>query len=511
MSEISSNNKRIAKNTVMLYIRMILLMFVSLYTSRVILKALGVEDYGIYNVVGGIISMLGFLSGSISGATSRFITYEIGIGDNNSIEKVFRCSITIYYIFGLIILLLAETLGLWFVNTKLVIPETRINAAIWVYQCSVITFIISIVSVPYNSLIIAYEKMNAFAYISIYEALGKLLIAILLPFIIGDKLILYALLLLVLQISTRLIYILYAKKHFNVVNSKYLWDSKISKEILSYSVWTMNGYLAITGYTQGISILLNIFFGPVVNAARGIAVQIQSAVSQFLNSFTTAIGPQIVKSYAQKDLKYMHSLIISGTKFSFFLTLIMVVPLYVNMEYILQLWLNEVPDYTASFARLTLLVSLSTSLSNVTLKALHATGNIKRFQIIEGTLLLTIIPIAYIGLRWFNINPNGVFIVYFLVEFITQFVRIWIIYPMIELSIKKYFTYILFPIFKSLLIIIPTSIFLHDVLSTNTIEYIFNILICILVTSISIYMCGLSITERDTLKSKIKTIVSRIK
>lgn len=512
MSTQSSNNKRIAKNSIMLYFRMALLMVVSLYTSRVVLKALGVEDYGIYNVVGGIISMLGFLSGSLSGATSRFITYEIGKGNRDSIEKVFRCSITIYYIFGIIILLLAETVGLWFVNSKLVIPEARINAAMWVYQCSVITFIISVISIPYNALIIAYEKMSAFAYISIYEAVGKLLIALLIPFVAGDKLILYALLILALQMSTRFIYMWYSKKHFDVANPRWLWKKELSKKLLSYSGWTMNGNLAVVGYTQGISILLNMFFGPVVNAARAIAVQIQSAVTQFLTSFGTAIGPQIVKSYAQNDFSYMHSLVIRGTKFSFFLTLVLVVPLYVNIEYILQFWLSEVPEYTASFARLTLLAALSTSLSNVTLKALHATGRIKRFQIIEGTLLLMIVPIAYVCLRWFNINPSGVFVVYLAIEFITQFVRVWIIYPMIKLSIKKYLTDILFPIFKTFLIIIPISVLLYkELYSTTFYILVINVLICILLTLLSMFFLGLSSNERIFVISKIKEIVSKIK
>lgn len=512
MSDVSSNNKRIAKNTVMLYIRMLLMTVITLYTSRVVLHALGFEDLGIYNVVGGVISMLGFISGSLSGATSRFITYEIGKGDNYQIEKVFRCSITIYYIFGIVVLLLAETIGIWFIKTQLVIPETRMNATMWVYQCSVITFTISIISIPYDSLLIAYEKMSAFAYISIYEAVAKLGVALLITFISGDKLIIYAILVLVIQISRRLIYVWYSKKHFNVANPKWLWEGNLSKDLLAYAGWTMNGNLAVIGYTQGISILLNIFFGPVINAARALAIQIQSAVNQFLSSFTTAIQPQIIKTYAQEELSNMHSLVLKGTKFSFFLTLLMVVPLCVNTEYILSLWLNDYPEYTISFTRLILLSSLSTSLSRVTIQSLHATGQIKRFQIIEGSLLLTIIPIAYICLRWFKITPNGVFIIYLLIEFFTQFARVYIVYPLIKLPIKKYFTDILYPISKTLILIIPTSIFLYKKLHSTTFGSLtLNVTICLILTIISIFILGISSSEREFLKLKIKNIVSSIK
>lgn len=490
---------------------MALLMVTSLYTSRVVLKALGVEDYGIYNVVGGIISMLGFISGSLSGATSRFITYEIGKGNDANIEKIFRCSLTVYYVFGAIILILAETIGVWFVSTELVIPESRMNAALWVYQCSVVTFIISIVSIPYNSLIIAYERMDAFAYISLYEAIGRLLIALLIPCIIGDRLILYALFILVLQVSTRGIYIQYSKKNFRVVNPKFMWNPQISKELLSYSAWTMNGYLAIAGYTQGISILLNMFFGPIVNAARGIAIQIQSAVSQFLASFTTAIGPQIVKSYAQDDLEYMHSLIIRGTKISFFVTLVMIVPIYINIEYILQLWLVEVPEYTASFVRWTLLATLSTSLSNVTLKALHATGRIKKFQVIEGSILLSIVPISYICLEFFNISPNGVFIVYILVELITQFVRVCIIYPMVRLPIKQYVTNVLYPILKTLILIIPVLYLVHKEMVVDAFPIlVVSVVSCILLTLLSEFIVGLSPNEKTFVSSQLQMVIKKI-
>lgn len=501
----SENNKRIAKNTILLYFRMALLMLVTLYTSRVVLDALGVEDYGIYNVVGGVVTMLSFISSSLSGATSRFITFEIGRGSHDKIRTVFRCSLTIYYIFAIIILVLAETIGLWFVCNELVIPADRLNAAIWVYECSVLMFIVSIISIPYNAIIIAYEKMSAFAYISIYEAVAKLAIAILIPFCFIDKLIIYAVLLLLMQLSVRFIYMRYSWKHFDETkDAKWLWNSNFSRELLSYAGWTMNGNLAIIGYNQGINILLNVFFGPVVNAARAISMQVENAVNQMLGGFTMAIRPQIVKSYAQGDLQYMHSLLIKGTKFSFFLTLIFVVPLSLNLEYILGLWLKEVPQYTCVFSQMLLLASLGFALSRPTIMAVHATGKIKKFQLVEGSLLLTIVPISYVGLEWFDFSPYGVIAVYLIVETLTQLVRVWIIYPMISLSIGRYFKDIILQIFKVLIPICFTVYLLYTYHYCDSLgTLITNVLVTVITTAVSIYFLGLSSGERTPIINKI--------
>ena len=508
----SENNKRIAKNTILLYFRMALLMLVTLYTSRVVLDALGVEDYGIYNVVGGVVTMLSFISSSLSGATSRFITFEIGRGSHDKIRTVFRCSLTIYYIFAIIILVLAETIGLWFVCNELVIPADRLNAAIWVYECSVLMFIVSIISIPYNAIIIAYEKMSAFAYISIYEAVAKLAIAILIPFCFIDKLIIYAVLLLLMQLSVRFIYMRYSWKHFDETkDAKWLWNSHFSRELLSYAGWTMNGNLAIVGYTQGISILLNIFFGPIVNAARAISTQVQGAVTQLLGGFTTAIRPQIVKSYAQSDLQYMHTLLLKGTKFSFFLTLFLVVPIFINIDYILHIWLKEVPEYTSFFTRMSLLAALNIALGQPTTMAIHATGKIKRFQIIEGTLLLTIVPIAYVGLKWFDLSPYYVLLIYLLIETLTQLVRVWIIYPMISLSISRYFKDIILQVFKVLIPIGITVYLLYTYNYCNSFgSLITNVLVSLIITVLSIYFLGLSSGERAPILNKIQLLKIRL-
>lgn len=505
MSDNSANNKRIAKNTLMLYIRMFLTMGVSLYTSRIVLQALGVEDFGIYNVVGGIITILGFVSNSLSGATSRFITFALGKKDKSEVEKVFRCAITVHYIMAITALVLAETIGLWFVSNKLVIPPEREIAAFWVYQCSVVTFLIFIISVPYNALIIAHERMNAFAYISIFEALAKLAVAILLLWWLNsDHLILYAILTLIIQISSRILYTVYCNKHFSESSARWLWDKALSRKIAVYACWTMNGNLAVIGYTQGINILLNLFFGPAVNAARAIAVQVQSAINQFFGNFQMAVRPQITKLYAQGDLQYMHSLVLNSSRYSFFLISLIAFPILVNTEYILQLWLGTVPEHTVAFTRLMILVCMNESFKGPTSIAIHATGDIKKFQIIEGSLLLTVIPIAYILLKFAHISPEMVFVVYLIIETVTQFARVWIVFPRIHLAKKRYLTEILLP---SAITTIPLSCFglilfkffpSHDINSL-----LLSTLICISITLLSITTLGLKRGERQLLIRKI--------
>lgn len=507
----SGNNQRIAKNTLMLYIRMSLIMLVTLYTSRVVLEVLGVEDFGIYSVVGGVVTMLGFINSSLSGATSRFITYELGCGEKDNLQKVFRCSVTVHYFLAALIFILGETLGLWFVIDKMVIPLERMTAALWVYQCSIISIVIMIISSPYNALIIAHERMSAFAYISIFEVFAKLLIVYILMAITYDKLIIYAVSLLVIQLIIRLVYTIYCTRNFPEVSTRYLWDKELSFKILTYAGWTMNGNLAVVGYTQGINILLNLFFGPIVNAARGIAVQIQSAVSQFSLNFQMALRPPVIKSYACGDLTYMHQLLIGHAKYSFFLVLLIVMPLLINTEYVLQLWLTQVPAHTIAFTRLMLLTVLYCSLNGHVIQAIHATGNIKRFQLIEGISLLTVIPIAYLLLKFIHISAESVFVVYLSIEFVTQFVRVWIVYPCIKLSRKKYLTEICTPILKTIL---PLSIIGFCLWKYFSVESFFQLvisfLICLICTITSIFILGIKPLEKEYIKQVVRKVIQQI-
>ena len=326
MLDQSTNNKRLAKNTIVLYLRMLFTMVLQLYTSRLVLQALGVEDYGIYNVVGGVIAMLNFVNMSLSNADSRFIAVEIGSGNQDSVKKLFSCIMTIHWLFSAIILLFAETVGLWFVMNKLVIPEGRLTAAIWVYQSAVLSSIITIISSPYNGLIIAHEKMSAFAVISIFDALAKFGVAVFLFYSPIDRLISYAILYVLILIIIRLIYTFYCKKNFEESSYHITWDKMISTKVLSFAGWTLTGNIAVMGYTQGLNILLNIFFGAVVNAARGVSVQVQAAARMFFAGFQTAINPQIIKSYAQQDYERLHTLVFMSSRFSFYLMLFITEP-----------------------------------------------------------------------------------------------------------------------------------------------------------------------------------------
>lgn len=336
MQNSSQNNKRIAKNTMLLYGRMFLMMLIGLYTSRVVLNALGVEDYGIYNVVGGLVTMFSMLSGSLSAAISRFITYELGKENQDKLSRIFSASVTIQLLLSLIIVILAELIGVWFLNEKMSIPSDRMVAANAVLQISIITFVINLISVPYNAVIIAHERMSAFAYISILEAIGKLVIASLIVASPLDKLIFYAILMCALSVLIRMIYGFYCKRHFNECSYHFRWDKGLLGQMFKFAGWNFFGAGSALLMTQGVNMLMNMFFGVTINAARGVANQVDSTVQQFVNNFTTAINPQITKSYASEDLPYMHKLVCIGSKYSFFLTWFFALPLLLEADIVLN-------------------------------------------------------------------------------------------------------------------------------------------------------------------------------
>lgn len=364
MSDSQANKKRIAKNTLLLYVRMLFLMVISLYTSRVILNALGVNDFGIYNVVGGVVAMFSILSGSLSSAISRFITFELGKGDEENLKKVFSASVTIQLVLSAIIVVLIEAVGVWFLNAKMSIPANRIYAANWVLQFSVITFVINLISVPYNSTIIAHERMSAFAYISILEGVGKLAIAFLIMVSPIDRLIFYAILMCAIAVTIRFVYGYYCKKHFVECNYHFRWDKKLLKNMFGFAGWNFIGASSALLRDQGGNIILNLFFGPTVNAARGIANQVNNAITGFVTNFMTALNPQITKSYASGDRDYMMSLIFQGARLSYYMLLFLSLPVLVNTHYILVIWLKLIPEHAVTFVQLILIFALSESISN---------------------------------------------------------------------------------------------------------------------------------------------------
>ena len=507
MSDQTANNKRIAKNTLMLYIRMLLIMGVSLYTSRVILKTLGVEDFGIYNVVAGVITMLSFLTGSLGGASSRFITYALGKNDVENVKQVFSSILYLHVALAILVFIVGETIGLWFVYNKLVIPVERLNAALWVYHCSVLTMMVSVISVPYNSLIIAHERMSAFAYISIIEVVLKLAIVFLLLYLPYDRLATYAVLLLLVQILIRLSYNVYCGKHFLEAKVTPKRNGTIIKDMLSYTSWTLASGVAVVGYTQGLNILLNMFFGPIVNAARGISVQVQSAIMNFVSNFQTAMRPQIIKSYAVNNLDYMHKLVVMSSKYGLLLMLFLTIPIIVCIHPILKIWLDIVPDHTANFVIIMLIAGLIEPYKVALLNAIHATGDIKKFQIYESVCLLLVLPIAYIFLKWYDVSPEIVMIIYLIIQFVTQIVRMLIVLPRISMPMFHYFKMILFPLLKILPFVIAI-VYLVDLPLTANFASVSVYAVCVEVfLVISTLFLYLDEKERQFVFSKIKLLL----
>lgn len=395
----SENNKRIAKNTVYLYIRMFITMLVGLYTSRVVLNTLGVSDYGIFNVMGGIIGMLTYVNTLLSGATSRFLTIDIGKGDDTSLRQTFSMANTLSFIAVAIILILGETVGLWFMNEKLNIDPARMEAANWVYQCALASCALSVVQTPYTASIIAHEKMDIYAYMSLFDVAMKLLIVFMLNWIDLDKLELYALLIFAVNLLDFIIYRVICSRRFMECHFSFDFNKTKFKEMMNYSGWNM-----ITAFTNilnnyGLNILLNIFFGTVVNAARGIALQISNIVQQFYSNFQTASRPQIMKYYAQENVKGMSNLICNSSKYSAFLLICLMIPIVFNIDDFLMIWLGQRPEYTSWFCRLMIIQSLFFAIDGPVGMGLHAVGRMKVPNLISGFFYLCVFPLAYVSFR----------------------------------------------------------------------------------------------------------------
>ena len=413
---VTADKKRVAKNTLMLYIRMIFYMVVSLYTSRVVLQTLGVEDFGIYNVVGGVISMLGFLNASLTGSTARFITFALGKGNFENLKNTFAATSNLHLALAIIIVILGETVGLWFLNTQLTIPAERMEAANWIYQASIVTSFLSIAQMPYSFTIVAHEKMNVYAYVGILEVCLKLGIVYLLLVSPFDKLISYSFLLTGVGALITFIYIFYCRRNYKECRHKLFWDGKLYKELLSFSGWTLYSTISWMTKGQGINMLLNIFFGPVVNAARGIAFQVNSAVKSFISNFSTAFNPQITKLYASEQYNELYPFISQCTKLSSLLLLFLALPILMETDFVLSLWLGEVPEHAVLFTKLVLIESLIDVMSTAMTYGISATGQIKKYQIANGTINLLNLPISYLLLK-LGYNANSVFILSICITF----------------------------------------------------------------------------------------------
>lgn len=440
-----SDNKRIAKNTIFLYIRMMVVMLVALFTSRVILNTLGAIDYGIYNVVGGIVTIVSFLNSALGASTSRFLTFALGEKNIQKQKSTFGACLNLHIGIALLVLILGETVGLWFFYEKMVIPDERMVAAFWVYQFSILTTMVSFTQVPYNASLIAHEEMSIYAYVGLYEAISRLIIAYLITISPIDKLVFYGLLLLINTIVVQLFYRWYAVKHFEECRFSLVKDKALYKRLLSYGGWDLFGNLALVCQGEGVNLLLNVFFGPVVNAARAIAFQIQGAVTQFVSNFMTAVRPQVIKNYAEGNVDKMYTMTFYAAKFSYILMLALVVPIIYEIRFILGIWLGDaVPDETALFAVIVLMTYTWRTFHIAALMPYHAIGKIKTGNVTIGSLMIATLPIGYMLFKC-GCPACSVFLAIFAVEIVSMFAIYWLIHRYEYFPYKYVFTKILMP------------------------------------------------------------------
>lgn len=503
MSQTAENNKRIAKNTLLLYFRMLFTMIITLYTSRIILKALGIEDFGIYNVVAGIVTFIGFINGTMSTSTSRFITYEMGRNDSSRINIIFNTAFQIHLLIAILILILTETIGLWFVYTHLNIPEDKLADALYIYQFAIISLSFNILTVPYNSLIVANEKMSVYAYITVADVILKLIIAWLIMFVNSNRLVYYGLLLMISQLIQNVIYHIYCRNNnYKESRLRRCFNRDIFKNMLEFAGWSVFTSISAILYTQGLNILLNLFFGPVINASRGIAVQVQGAVSRFCVSVQTAFNPQITKSYASNNLEYERELIVNSSRFSVFLLLFLSISLFTETKFIINLWLSETPSYVCNFIRLMLVTSIFESMCNPLGAAMLATGKIKIYQTSVGILLLLIVPISYVFLK-LGFSPTIVFKVHLCITLLTLIVRIVLVNRFIKMTYRFYIQEcILFIIKPLVLLFLLLLMYYHFII----LPPYANIAIVHSITLMSIFVLGLKANEKHLILQKIKSI-----
>ena len=499
-----TNNKRIAKNTLMLYIRMMFSMLVSLYTSRVVLNTLGVEDYGIYNVVGGVVAMMGILNNSMSGATSRFLTYALGKGDAEDIKITFSSALTIHIVIALLVFVTAETLGLWFLNNKLVLPESRMYAANVVFHLSVLSSMLGIIQVPYNSCIVAHERMSIYAYVEILNVSLKLIVVYLLLCLNYDHLILYAFLLFMVSVLISFCYIQYCRRNFTEVRFRWVWDKKQLMPMLSFSGWDLYGNASVMLRQQGVSMILNMFIGPIVNTASGIAGTVNTVIMSFIHNVLMAIRPPIIKCYASGNFADMFSMMNWAAKICTTLMLMLTIPLLSETYFVLKIWLSIVPDYVVDFCRILLITSCFTSITSVINIGIHATGRIHLISFVSGTIIWLAVPVIYLLLSN-GYHPNYAYYCNGLVSAIVVWVNLFIIkhnLPQFSISV-----FLREGVFRSIIIGLFIAISIYYIHSTMLIGW-YRLLLTVFVSILEgfglTYFFLLSKSERNTVCERIK-------
>lgn len=508
MSQEFDNNKRVAKNTMLLYVRMLITTCISLYTSRVMLQVLGVDNLGIYNVVGGVVGLMSILNGAMTVSTQRYLSFGLGQGNIKKLTQVFTTCFIIYVLLCAILLVVSETIGLWIVNNKLLIDSDRMFAANWVYQFSIFTCIISLLLSPYSAAIIAHEKMGIYAYFSIINVILQLLIVYLIQILPMDVLISYGFLLMLLNFLNTGFNWVYCIRNFPECKLIAYFDKAKFKELLSYSGWSFFGSVGGVLRVQGIAVLLNMFFGPAVNAAMAIAAQVNGKVEMFFTNFMIAVRPQIIKYYAQGDMDSMVKLVTRSSKFSFYLIFLLGLPILIESPYIINIWLGQLPEYVIPFVRLMIILSAIESMTQPIMTAAHATGNIKFYQLCVGGVMLTNLPISYICLS-LGSSPYSVIIVSICLSLLGTFLRLWVLKRLMPFPITQYLkeAYLKPIVVAIVATIMPMLLYLY--LSQSFINVFIVCSLCILCTVLSIYLLGLSNGERIYLQSALMNKIRR--
>lgn len=502
-----TNNRQIAKNTLFLYARTIVMTFIGLYTSRVVIDLLGWSDFGVYNIVGSIIVIFSFINNTLTTGTQRYLSYELG-KENGDITKVFNVCLNIHIIFSFIFLIIAETVGLWYINNELSIPAERVSAVQWIYQTSIISCIISIIRCPFNAAIISYEKMNIFAYLNIAEAILKLILISLLFIIPYDRLIAYTIIILLLNIITTVVYIVICKKKTPGICYAKATGTSLYKEIINFSKWSLFGSVANLGLHQGINVLVNKFYGVISNASIGIANQVNSQIVTFVGCFQTAINPQLTKCEASNNRERQHELINSSSRLSYFIMLFIAIPLMLNIKCVLNIWLGDIPEHTADICNCIIIGALIECLSGPLWVTIFATGKIRNYQVVISIVLLTVLPLSYICCK-FGLPPTYIFIVRNFVYIFALITRLYFLRKLINLDIKNYISEVILPvIFVSVLSIIPFIAKYYIMPDTSLMAFLAESIITVIFTAIIIYTIGLRKNERHLIKG---FIINKIK
>lgn len=503
MSTETSNNKRIAKNTLFLFFRMLLIMLVSLYTVRVVLATLGQEDYGIYNVVGGVITTLAFLTNTMVSASQRFFAYYIGKGDSKKLNEYFITTCLCYFAVGLIVIFLAETVGLWFVNNKLTIPVERANAAFWVFQCSIMGFIAKLFVIPHQSMIIAQERMNIYAYVSIVEVVLQLVIVYLLKIFQTDYLILYSVLQFLTLVVTTLWYISYSRLNFKESRFRLFYNKEQFKELIGYSSWNLTGALATVIRSQGINILLNMFFMPTVNAARAVAYQVNTAINSLSTNFFSAVKPQITKQYASGQKQGMLELVFRSSRFCYYILFVMALPIIIEAHFILGLWLKEVPEYTVLFTQLVVINALIDSVGHPLMTAVQATGKIKNYQLITAGLLIMNLPLSYIFLK-LGYPPQTTMLISIAISVIAQISRMWFMKVQLQMSLHEFNKRVNIPIAIVTSTSILAPLILHYSFTPSITSSVAIMFVSVIMACAMTWLLGITSSERSLLINYLK-------